>query len=85
MKQTSQPFQIECSKCGGKGKLSIPETLIETLAEVGKKGVTTLELLPKLPLVQQTALSCRLISLYKLGLLKRRREGKFYRYFKATT
>lgn len=77
-------IEVACKNCGGSGKTAIDESLSETLELIPpKRGATAIELSERLPRVKATAFNNRLERLRALGLLRRERHGKFYRYFRV--
>lgn len=79
------PFihSIKCPRCEGEGKVPLPEHLSEALKAVPSKGVTYVENVAAKLDIKPSAASNRLVDLLLMGLLKREREGKYWRYSRA--
>lgn len=78
-----QDLHITCPKCEGKGEIDLPEHLRETLRRIpAGKTKTAYNIAAELDIASNAA-SNRLVDLFLLKLLKRKREGKFWRYSRA--
>lgn len=78
-----QELQICCPKCEGKGFTALPEHLSEVLSLIPKgKSKTAIDIAVGLSIASGAA-SNRLMDLLLLKLLKRKRDGKFWRYSRA--
>ena len=70
-----------CERCGGTGKVAMPEHLQTTLNLLPKKSTITAHMLNgKCPSVKTTAFSNRLRDLLDLGLVQREKRGRFWLY-----
>lgn len=74
--------QIKCPQCEGRGTVDIGDAMSATLAVVPvNRPVTAEEVHSSLrENIGVTAVSNRLVYLYKLGLVDRKRDGKFLLY-----
>lgn len=77
---------ITCPQCEGKGRVGLPNSLSDTLAMIPKNGARCAEELAQKSIedIGVTAWSNRLVNLLMLGLVKRERDGKYWRYSRAT-
>lgn len=74
-------IHMTCPKCEGKGKIELPEHLSETLGcFVASRGSKTAEVIAAKLGIERSAASNRLTDLFLLGLLTRKRNGKFLDY-----
>lgn len=79
--------KMDCPRCGGVGKIPLPDGTSETLAAVVKIGRATVlrvqgELDPN-KILHPTAFNNRLARMAAAGLLKRERVSKSWVYSKA--
>lgn len=86
----SKPPVMPCRKCGGSGVTPIPDWLTITLKAMpkGAGSVTALQLAATLEsigggVVGATAVNNRLEKLRSIGLVTRKRNGKFWNYQRA--
>ncbi len=75
-------IEVTCSKCKGTGKRRLSRHLMETLNHVSIVGEATAEdIAARLPDdIGTTAVNNRLEDLREMGLLKRRRDKRFWVY-----
>ena len=74
---------IVCPRCEGEGKVPLSDHLKEALLAVPTKGCTYVENVAAKLDIKPSAASNRLVDLLIMGLLKREREGKYWRYSRA--
>lgn len=77
--------QIECPKCSGEGRIALTDALFETLAALSRgKSLSASEARHLvLSVVTTSAMNNRLEELRTLGLVKRVRCGKVWKYSAA--
>jgi hypothetical protein len=75
---------IPCHKCRGTGNVPLPEHLAETLSKING-NTTSLELAEKIPGMTRGAQSNRLEELRALGIVERKRKGKWWIYTTVKT
>lgn len=77
--------KIRCPKCEGKGRVPLPEWAQQILALFVKNNVLRSdEILERIPDdITQNAINNRLERMRAMRLLKRAREGKWWRYSRA--
>ncbi len=77
-------IHMTCPRCEGAGKIELPEHLSETLGcfITSSKPKTAGVIAAKLD-IEPGAASNRLVDLFSLGLLTRKRSGKFWLYTRA--
>lgn len=71
---------IDCPRCEGHGKIPLTFYLQCTLEKVAKEGAIAEDIAAKLKSTS-SAISNRLVDLLLLGLVKRKREGKYWVYY----
>ncbi len=70
---------IDCPRCEGHGKIPLSFYLRTTLDNIKKEGSIAEDIAVKLKSTPG-AISNRLMDLFMLGLVNRKREGKFWVY-----
>ena len=81
-KQKTKELLTTCSRCGGKGMMKLPSSMLETLAAIkGMKRITAGSLVKKMDWKgNPTAINNRLTALFKEGFLHRNKVSKTFIY-----
>lgn len=73
--------EIDCPDCGGKGRVPLPDHLLNTLSLVPRNGYRVAEDFANyFPGITINGISNRLAELHRLGFVTRERNGKFWCY-----